>query len=134
MSFNNIPKLTLLTMSKVSSWAGLLTVGLAFGLISSWVFAEEGCSYDAKGRRDPFIPLISESGGYASDAYEASAAEDIRLEGIVWDDLKGSIAIINGEIVKEGDSMGSIKVMKINKDNVIFDIDGESVRIDLNKE
>jgi len=102
------------------------------------VFAEEegGFAYDAKGKRDPFIPLISGSGGggYASDAYEASAAEDIRLEGIVWDDVKGSIAIINGEIAKEGDLVGSIKILKINKDNVIFDVSGKNVKIDLNQE
>ena len=107
----------------------LLISGMAVGMAS----AEEAFRYNAKGKRDPFIPLISESGGYASDAYEASAAEDIRLEGIVWDE-KGSIAIINGEIAKEGDSMGSIKVLKINKDNVIFDVGGESIKIDLNKE
>jgi len=103
-------------------------------IVGSEVFAEEMFTYNAKGKRDPFIPLISESGGYASDAYEASAAEDIRLEGIVWDEVKGSIAIINGEIVKEGDVMGSIKILKINKDSVIFDVGGENVKIDLNKE
>ena len=98
------------------------------------VFAEEGFNYNAKGKRDPFIPLVSESGGYASDAYEASAAEDIRLEGIVWDDVKGSIAIINGEIAKEGDSLGTMKILKINKDSVIFGVGGENVKIELNKE
>ncbi|MEK6732166.1 MAG: hypothetical protein AABY55_00920 [Candidatus Omnitrophota bacterium] len=108
----------------------LLISGMTLGL----VFAEEAFKYNAKARRDPFIPLISESGNYASDAYEASAAEDIRLEGIVWDDVKGSIAIINGEIAKEGDTMGSIKILKINKDNVIFDVGGENIKIDLNKE
>ena len=107
---------------------------IAVVVISSEVFTDEGIKYNAKGRRDPFIPLISESGGYASDAYEASAAEDIRLEGIVWDDVKGSIAIINGEIAKEGDVMGSIKILKINKDSVIFDVGGENVKIELNKE
>ncbi len=108
----------------------LLISGMAFDL----VFAEDGFKYNPKGKRDPFIPLISESGGYASDAYEASAAEDIRLEGIVWDEMKGSIAIINGEIAKEGDAMGSIKILKINKDSVIFDVGGENVKVDLNKE
>ena len=98
-------------------------------------FAEDEFNYDAKGKRDPFIPLVSESGGgYASDAYEASAAEDIRLEGIVWDDVNGSIAIINGEIAKEGDFLGTMKILKINKDNVLFDVGGENVKIDLNKE
>jgi hypothetical protein len=52
----------------------------------------------------------------------------------VWDDARGSIAIINGEIAKEGDLIGSIKILKINRDNVIFDIGGENVKMDLNKE
>jgi len=102
------------------------------GITLSPVFAGEEFKYNANSRRDPFIPLISETGGYASDAYEASAIEDIRLEGIVWDDVKGSIAIINGEIAKEGDCLGSVKILKINKDSVVFDVNGESVKVELN--
>ena len=110
----------------------LLLVMLAW---TTFAFAEDGAfKYDSKNRRDPFIPLISESGGYASDAHEASAVEDIRLEGIVWDDVKGSIAIINGEIAKEGDSIGAMKILKINKDNVIFDASGENVKVELNRD
>lgn len=108
----------------------LLISGMAVGMVS----AEEAFKYNPKSKRDPFIPLVSESGNYASDAYEASAVEDIRLEGIVWDNVKGSIAIINGEIAKEGDTMGAIKILKINKDNVVFDVNGESIKIDLNRE
>ena len=134
MSCNNLPKFTFLTLSKMSPWAiGLLGL-LVIGLISSEVFAEEGFKYNAKSKRDPFVPLISETGGYASDAYEASAIEDMRLEGIVWDNARGSIAIINGEIAKEGDSLGSVKILKINKDSVVFDVNGESVNVELNKE
>jgi len=124
MSFNKLKQVYILTMSVCQLTA----------IISNCAFAEEGFKYNAKSRRDPFIPLISETGGYASDAYEASAIEDIRLEGIVWDDVKGSIAIINGEIAKEGDSLGSVKILKIEKDNVIFGVNGESVKIELNKE
>jgi hypothetical protein len=116
-------------MSKIFPLAGLV---VAFGIAG--VSAEEGFKYDSKSRRDPFVPLISETGGYASDAYEASAAEDIRLEGIVWDEGKGSIAIINGEIVKEGELIGSIKILKINKESVTFDINGEHINMELNKE
>jgi len=105
-----------------------------YGIMAGLAYGEEAFKYDPKGRRDPFIPLISESGWYASDACEASAVEDIRLEGIVWDDVKGSIAIINGEIAKEGDVIGSIKILKINKDNVIFQVNGEDVKVGLNKE
>jgi len=139
MSSNNKP-LTLqfvpCTICKVRG--GIFKLFLFFIVLAEigcgLAFAEDACKYNAKGRRDPFIPLISEAGGYASDAYEASAVEDIRLEGIVWDDEKGSIAIINGEIVREGDAMGSVKVLKINEDNVIFDVGGENIKIDLNKE
>ena len=52
----------------------------------------------------------------------------------MWDDAKGSIAIINGEIAREGDSIGSIKILKINKDSVIFNAGGENVKVELNKE
>jgi hypothetical protein len=130
MSSNN--KATKLTLLKVSP----LIIGLiAVMLVSSAAFAaEEAFKYNANSRRDPFTPLISDTGGYASDAYEASAIEDIRLEGIVWDEAKGSIAIINGEIAKEGDSLGAVKILKIEKDSVTFDVNGESIKIELNKE
>jgi len=131
MSFNKPKQVDTLTLSKCKLAVAVLIICV---IVGSEIFAEEEFRYNPKGKRDPFIPLISESGGYASDAYEASAAEDIRLEGIVWDEVKGSIAIINGEIVKEGDAMGSIKILKINKDSVIFDVGGENVKIGLNKE
>ena len=115
-------------------------MGLAIVFVIMVVFftdilaAEEAFKYNANSKRDPFTPLISETGNYASDAYEASAIEDIRLEGIVWDDLKGSIAIINGEIAKEGESLGAVKILKIEKDSVTFGVNGESIKIKLNKE
>ncbi len=95
------------------------------------VFSERSFRYEAKGNRDPFVPLVSETGSYVSDAYGISGIKDIRLEGIVWDETKGSIAIINGEIVKEGQEIGSVKVLKIQKDGVIFNVDNEAVKIDL---
>jgi len=100
-------------------------------LLVSPVFAEDGFKYDAKASRDPFVPLVSQGGGYISDAYGISSIKDIRLEGIVWDEAKGSIAIINGEIVTEGQEIGVAKVLKIENDAVIFDIDGQEVRLEL---
>jgi len=132
MFLNNIYKFNNVGFVKFMAAFVMLIMCMA---VCYTAFAEGEFVYDAKGKRDPFIPLISGSGGgYASDAYEASAAEDIRLEGIVWDDVKGSIAIINGEIAREGDPVGTIKILKINKDNVIFDVGGKSVKIDLNQE
>lgn len=96
------------------------------------VFAQEGkFIYNANDRRDPFIPLVSKDGAYVSDAYGIRGIKDIRLEGIVWDNEKGSIAIINGEIIREGDELGSLKVLKIEENAVVFDADGNEVRIEL---
>lgn len=100
-------------------------------LIAIAAFAEEKFTYDAKGKRDPFVPLVSEGGVYISDAYGISGIKDIRLEGIVWDEAKGSIAIINGEIVREGQKIGAAEILRIEKDTVIFNIDGEETRLNL---
>ena len=94
-------------------------------------FAEEAFKYDAKAARDPFVPLVSEGGMFVSDAYGISSIKDIRLEGIVWDKAKGSIAIINGEIVREGEVIGIVKVLRIEKGAVVFEIDGGEVILEL---
>jgi hypothetical protein len=95
------------------------------------LLAEKSFKYDAKDKRDPFIPLVSEEGVFASDAYGISGIKDVRLEGIVWDEEKGSAAIINGEIFKEGQETGTVKILKIDRDGVIFDVNGEEVTIKL---
>ncbi len=97
-------------------------------------FAGDLIQYDALDKRDPFIPLVSKDGIYASDAYGVKGIKDIRLEGIVWDEIKGSIAIINGEIVRVGEKIGFLKVLKIEESAVMFDVDGETVQIDLIKD
>ena len=100
-------------------------------LLTGALFAESGFKYDAAGKRDPFVPLVSKDGAYISDAYGVKGVRDIRLEGILWDEVKGSVAIINGEIVKEGQKIGSLKVLKIDKDAVIFELDGKKARVKL---
>lgn len=100
-------------------------------LSTKLTFAEESFVYEAKANRDPFVPLISEGGAHVSDAYGISSIKDVRLEGIVWDEAKGSIAIINGEIVEEGQDIGVVKVLRIEKDGVVFEIDNQEVRLEL---
>lgn len=115
-------------MRKILSFTAIIL------LFSGYSFAQEVFEYDAKDKRDPFVPLVSESGAYVSDAYGVSSIKDIRLEGIVWDEDKGSIAIINGEIVGEGQKVGIAEVIKIEKDAVLFEIDNQEIRIELSNE
>jgi len=47
---------------------------------------------------------------------------------------KGSVAIINGEIVEEGPENRGSKGLEIKDDSVIFDVGGEEVKIELRSE
>ena len=91
----------------------------------------QGFDYNAKDKRDPFVPLASKDGYYLSDSHAVKDIKDIRLEGIVWDNKKGSIAIINSEIITIGQSIGDFKLLDIEENSVVFDLDGESIRIEL---
>ncbi|MFH1478190.1 MAG: hypothetical protein ABIG92_00260 [Candidatus Omnitrophota bacterium] len=105
----------------------IIFIFLIFVLVIG-VFNKAG--YSTAKKRDPFVPLA----GYASDAYAVNDMKDIRLEGIVWEEGKSSIAIINGEMVKEGDQVGNFKLLRIEKNCIIFDNSGEEVKIDLRED
>ncbi|MEI8345234.1 MAG: hypothetical protein WCG06_04095, partial [Candidatus Omnitrophota bacterium] len=56
--------------------------------------------YNTHGKRDPFVPLVSvRSSSVAGELLSVEKAEDVRLEGLVYDPQKGSIAILNGTVV-----------------------------------
>lgn len=74
--------------------------------------------YDAAGIRDPFLPLVTKEGKIAFGYGTIRSIEDIRLEGIVYDPGRDSIAIINGLVLKENDTFGNIKVIKIEPDKI----------------
>jgi type II secretory pathway component PulC len=49
--------------------------------------------------------------------------EQVKLTGILYSDNPS--AIVDGEIVKEGDMINGAKVIKIHRDKVEFEKDGE---------
>ena len=95
----------------------------AFGII---FFAESGQAadlYDSHGKRDPFVPLVTLTSRETTGIVSIESAEDINIEGIVYDP-KGSVVIVNGSLMKEGQELGNIKVVKIRPDGVLFLING----------
>ena len=76
-------------------------------------------AYDDHGNRDPFWPLISPSGTIVNYNQDVSAS-DMILEGIVSDEDGNYTAIINGAIVKAGDSIGPYHIDKINAQKVFL--------------
>lgn len=102
----------------------ILSVG--FGMIypSYRTGAAEQVSYDSHGKRDPFMPLVTLTSRVASGLVGIENSDDIMVEGIVFDPKKGSVVIINGSVLKEGEEFGNLKVLKIRPDGAIFSVNG----------
>ncbi len=74
--------------------------------------------------RDPFSEKSALAGGDL-------AISEIRLEGILFHHGKEPRAVINGEMVGEGDKIGSFTVNKISKDAVILNDNGKDYKLQL---
>jgi len=109
----------------------LWIVGLAFVMISSVDgLCADKAVYDAHGKRDPFVPLVTMSTRESSGLVGVEGVDDIAIEGIVYDP-KGSVIIVNGAVMKEGDELGNIKVLKIESKGARFLLNGTEAYIAL---
>ena len=62
------------------------------------ILENQDFTYDTKGTRDPFMPLVTKEGIYISGVGFEST-DGVSLEGILWDpEGKNSQAILNGTI------------------------------------
>jgi hypothetical protein len=83
-------------------------------------------TYDAKGKRDPFVPLLTQKGerlrppglDEEDSPYGEALSVPVALQGIVFDSAAESFAVINGEIVRQNESLGPIQVLKIEPGQV----------------
>ena len=98
-------------------------------------FAQAEFVYDAKGKRNPFIPLVTPQGRLLKlDKQEATSVGGLAVEGIIYDKFGRSFAIVNTNVVGIGDSVGDYQVLKIQENKVIFIKDGEPLEVELTKE
>jgi hypothetical protein len=110
----------------------LLVLLLLSWLILSSAFAQDEFIYDAKGRRDPFIPLVTPEGRLLKlDKQEATSVEGLAVEGIIYDKFGRSFAIVNTNVVGIGDVVGDYQVLKIQENKVVFIKDGEPLEVEL---
>jgi hypothetical protein len=108
----------------------LLTILLFCVVLSffSLAFADD-FRYDSKGKRDPFVPQAQ----FGLKEKQIGVAQ-LKIEGIILDQAGKSFAIVNGEIVKEGDAYGGFKVKKIVTNQVTFeDKNGKPLEIILDQ-
>lgn len=97
---------------------------LVFIFTSTFICQQAGAEmpfiYKSGGRKDPFVPLVSNDGKLMVTYGVINSIDDVVLEGIIYDPKAESIAVLNGLILKENDQVGSIKIKKIEKDWVIL--------------
>ncbi|MBN1914063.1 MAG: hypothetical protein JW788_06660 [Candidatus Omnitrophica bacterium] len=96
-------------------------------------FAHGGFKYDSRGRRNPFIALVTQDGRLLK-LDEDQSDKGLFLEGIIYDGRGFSYAIVNGEVVKADETVAGYKVLRIQRDKVIFERDGSRLELELKKE
>ena len=99
------------------------------------VFAQGEFVYESKGKRNPFIPLVTAEGRLLKlDKLEATSVEGLGIEGIIYDKFGRSFAIVNGDVFGVGDVVGDYQILRIEERKVIFIKDGVPLEVELTKE
>lgn len=102
---------------------GLASVGLRLVADPAWA------EYQSKGKRDPFVPLLTKEGQrvYPPGTDEELTSGEIRviLQGIVFDPKADSYAVINGKVVREKEEIEGVKVLKIEPERVTILVEGK---------
>jgi hypothetical protein len=93
-----------------------------------------GGKYESRGRRDPFVPLVgvSDKGGRGG-IKGIHTIDDVKLQGIVRGADGVKRAIINGEIMKEGDKIERLSVIFIEDNGVKVKIEETEYELKLYK-
>ncbi len=116
---------------------------LANVIIMSLMVTIAGLSKATNSLIDPTRPatFVDAVGGAASvedgkqttkvkDQIKSAAIPDYRLNAIKIS-RSSSMAIINGETVSQGQKIGSAKLVKINSNSVVMNVDGKVITVSL---
>jgi len=90
----------------------------ALVVLAGWLVAGPAAGFAQEGRRDPFVPLVR-GGRFVTATKAATGIEGVVLEGVLWDPDR-PIAIINGELVGEGEIIDGFLVKQIGVDRVVL--------------
>lgn len=104
--------------------AGIIAV--LFFLAAAPYLMCEGFKYESYGKRDPFVPLVGGSRPAIVKLEDITSADDVKVEGTAIGANGKKVAILNGEVLKEGDKVGEIELKKVEKKSVTISIGGKS--------
>jgi len=88
-------------------------------------------TYNAKGKRDPFVPLIGRAIPIIVTLKEVLSPNELTLEGIAIGAGGKQIAILNGQMVRENDRFGALLIKKISQKRVEFSIEGKDYKMNI---
>ena len=111
-----------------------LLLSLVLSTLCGPFSAADDYKYESHGKRDPFVPLVGIDKPAVSKLEDATSIADIKVEGIVTRSGGKMAAILNGQIVKEGDRFGDIEIRKITKKAVTIVMGGKNYDIMLIEE
>ena len=91
----------------------------------SFLYAAPEDLYQAHGKRDPFMPLVTQTTRRtASGLVGVENIDEISIQGIIYDPKAGSMIIANDSLLKEGEEQGAVKVLKIEPSGAFFSVNG----------
>jgi len=113
------------------AWGCLLGLAMILGWPPAWA------AYQAKGKRDPFVPLITPEGQRihppGAEEQGEPGVDAVQLQGIMFDPSSDSYAVLNGHVVREKEELGGMKVLKIEPNSVTIWMDGQRRRLTLHQ-
>lgn len=80
--------------------------------------------YDPHGKRDPFVPLVTGKAQESAGFLGIETIDQVLIEGVVYDPKNGSVVIINGTVLKEGEVSGNVRVVRVVPDGVTLAVNG----------
>lgn len=95
-------------------------------MLSASSVSAESVVYSSDSMRDPFKPLSTGEKREINGLDGVESVNDIEINGIVYDPSQGSIAVVNGVMMQAGQKISEVKVVKIEKDYIEFEINGIS--------
>lgn len=97
--------------------------------------ADKGWVYEAKGKRDPFIALVTPDGRIIEPPEPKERIEGPpQLEGFMYDAKGISYAVMDGEVFRAGDMVGDYQIIRIDSNKVIMQKANQVFELELRKE
>lgn len=113
---------------------GLVTlVVLAAGAFLIGAHGEEH-KYSSKGKRDPFVPLATGEVKANLGLQSVETIDDLKFEGVIFDPSGKSMAVLNDEVLKEGDKKYNVEVIRINDTSITIKINDREYTIKIIEE